>query len=177
MKNHCFYLLITLVTVSCSQYPASVEHTLKQVKENRAELKKVQAHYNRQPEDSLKDRAACFLIAGMPYHYTVQDNHLDAFKEYLGRNRKQDKLLENWQKRNGPVTGEMKIIPNLYQVTSAFLIGNIDFPYRDGWDTIRMNFEKIFVERCIGLPGDSLSAINGFYHVSDLEDTLGYLSN
>ena len=50
-----------------------------------------------------------------------------------------------------------------------------NFPYRDGWDTIRMNFEKVFVKRCIGLPGDSLSAINGFYHVSVLEDTLGYI--
>jgi signal peptidase I len=50
-----------------------------------------------------------------------------------------------------------------------------NFPYRYGWDTIRMNLETIFVKRCIGLPGDSISAIEGFYRVSGLADTLGYL--
>ena len=77
------YLLITFVTVSCSQYPAGVERALK----NRAELEKALAHYSRLPEDSLKYRSACFLIANMPYHYTVQDDWLDSFKEYLGKNR------------------------------------------------------------------------------------------
>jgi len=38
-----------------------------------------------------------------------------------------------------------------------------------------MNLEKIFVKRCIGLPGDSVSAIGGFYHISGLADTLGYI--
>ena len=50
-----------------------------------------------------------------------------------------------------------------------------NFPYRYGWDTIRMSLEKIFVKRCIGLPGDSISAIEGFYHVSGVADTLGYI--
>jgi signal peptidase I len=38
-----------------------------------------------------------------------------------------------------------------------------------------MNLEKIFVKRCIGLPGDSVSAVGGFYRVSCLADTLGYI--
>ena len=50
-----------------------------------------------------------------------------------------------------------------------------NFPYRYGWDTIRMNLEMIFVKRCIGLPGDSISAVDGFYHVAGLTDTLGYI--
>jgi len=50
-----------------------------------------------------------------------------------------------------------------------------NFPYRYGWDTIRMNLEKIFVKRCIGLPGDSVSAIGGLYHISGLVDTFGYI--
>ena len=51
-----------------------------------------------------------------------------------------------------------------------------NFPYRYGWDTIRMNLEQIFVKRCIGLPGDSISAVGGFYHVAGLVDTLGNIS-
>ena len=50
-----------------------------------------------------------------------------------------------------------------------------NFPYRFDWDTIRMNMELIFVKRCIAIPGDSVSAINGFYHVSGSTDTLGYI--
>ena len=50
-----------------------------------------------------------------------------------------------------------------------------NFPYRYGRDTIRMNLEKIFVKRCIGLPGDSVSIIDGFYHIAGLADTLGYI--
>ena len=49
-------------------------------------------------------------------------------------------------------------------------------PYRyEEWDTIRMNLEEIFVKRCIGLSGDSISIIDGFYHVAGLADTLGYI--
>lgn len=50
-----------------------------------------------------------------------------------------------------------------------------NFPYRYGWDTIRMNLEKIFVKRCIGLPGDSVSIAGGFYHITGLADTVGYI--
>ena len=50
-----------------------------------------------------------------------------------------------------------------------------NFPYRHSWDTIRMDMEKIFVKRCIGLPGDSISVVEGFYHVAGLADALGYI--
>ena len=48
-----------------------------------------------------------------------------------------------------------------------------NFPYRHTWDTIRMNLDKVLVKRCIGLPGDNISAVEGFYHVTGLVDTLG----
>ena len=50
-----------------------------------------------------------------------------------------------------------------------------NYPYRTNWDTIRMNLEKIFIKRCIGLPGDSISAISGYYLISGFADTLGYI--
>ena len=50
-----------------------------------------------------------------------------------------------------------------------------NYPYCGTWDTIRMNLEKIYVKRCIGIPGDSVSAIGGFYHVRGLTDTVGYI--
>ena len=50
-----------------------------------------------------------------------------------------------------------------------------NFPYRYKWDAIRMNLETIMIKRCIGLPGDTLSTVGGFYHVAGLPDTLGYI--
>jgi len=50
-----------------------------------------------------------------------------------------------------------------------------NFPYRFSLNAIRMNLEEIYVKRCIGLPGDSISIVGGFYHVSGLSDTLGYI--
>ena len=61
-----FFLL-----VSCSRYPAGVERALKLAGDNRAELEKVLRHYSRHPEDSLKYRAACFLIENMTGHFSV----------------------------------------------------------------------------------------------------------
>ena len=50
-----------------------------------------------------------------------------------------------------------------------------NFPYRYNWDTIRMNLESIFVKRCIGLPGDSVSTVGGYYHISGIAGAVGYL--
>lgn len=68
----------------------------------------------------------------------------------------------------------MKRFPGFRQIRRDDVVV-FNFPYRNEWDTIRMNLEKIFVKRCIGLPGESISAIDGFYHVSGIVDTIGYI--
>ena len=75
---------------------------------------------------------------------------------------------------------DRKSDPSMKNVTGFRYIRRNDvlvfnFPYRYGWDTIRMNLETIMIKRCIGLPGDSISAIDGFYHVSGFPDTLSYI--
>lgn len=51
-----------------------------------------------------------------------------------------------------------------------------NFPHTKSWDKIEMNLNCYYVKRCIGLPGDTLSIINGFYHVAGCSDTLGVYS-
>ena len=68
----------------------------------------------------------------------------------------------------------MKHVPGFRSIRRNDVIV-FNFPYRHKWDTIRMNLETIMVKRCIGLPGDRISAIEGFYHVTGLADTLGYI--
>lgn len=38
-----------------------------------------------------------------------------------------------------------------------------NFPYPHAWDKIEMHIMKYYIKRCIGLPGDTLRIINGFY--------------
>jgi hypothetical protein len=53
---------------SCHRYPKAMRDALYLAGDNRVELEKVLDHYSQSPADSLKYRAACFLIENMPYH-------------------------------------------------------------------------------------------------------------
>ncbi|MDR1719129.1 MAG: signal peptidase I [Dysgonamonadaceae bacterium] len=46
-------------------------------------------------------------------------------------------------------------------------------PYPHGPDHIEMHLLKYYVKRCVGLPGDTLSIHNGFYHVGGYNGALG----
>ncbi|MGV8093923.1 MAG: hypothetical protein AB2L24_18840 [Mangrovibacterium sp.] len=62
---------------SCSPYPSDVEKALKYAGDNRGQLEQVLEHYSKTPADSLKLRAAQFLIANMPGHWSYNN---DTFK-------------------------------------------------------------------------------------------------
>ena len=55
---------------SCVNTPiiSLLETALQQAGENRAELEKVLFRYQTDPADSLKYKAACFLIENMPHY-------------------------------------------------------------------------------------------------------------
>jgi len=129
MTKQIFYLFVTFATVACSRYPADVERALKLAGDNRAELEKVLAHYNQQSEDKLKLRSAYFLIANMPYHFSVHDAQLDSFKSYLSQKEPYEGLLDDYKSIFGSVTGKMEIKPDLLHITSEYLIRNIDFSF------------------------------------------------
>lgn len=50
-----------------------------------------------------------------------------------------------------------------------------NFPHPNSWDKIEMHILKYYIKRCIGLPGDTLSIRNGFYHVAGNQLPLGNL--
>ena len=45
-----------------------LEVALQSAENNRKELEKVLCHYQKNPADSLKYKAACFLIENMPFY-------------------------------------------------------------------------------------------------------------
>lgn len=52
-----------------------------------------------------------------------------------------------------------------------------NFPLDKSWNKISFRINYVYTKRCIGLPGDSISIINGFYKNNNYDDTLGYYSN
>ena len=66
MKNLPIIILF-LTMASCVNPPNYLEHALKAAGTNRTELEKVLAHYK---GDTLKYKAAVFLIENMPGHYS-----------------------------------------------------------------------------------------------------------
>ena len=63
-------LCLSLLLAGCSQnHSPELKRALELAGPNRQELKSVLSHYSRDRADSLKYRAACFLIENMQWHY------------------------------------------------------------------------------------------------------------
>lgn len=78
-------LLLLLGTASCMELPENVVMSLDLAGNNKRQLKKVLRHYQRHEEDSLKFKAACFLIENMRWHYSTAqitefDPQLEVFR-------------------------------------------------------------------------------------------------
>jgi len=74
-----FYLFLILQVFSCSYYPNEIEDVLRLAGDNREELEIVLKHYSLDPVDSLKFRAAQFLIKNMPGHWSFPPELLQAY--------------------------------------------------------------------------------------------------
>lgn len=48
-----------------------------------------------------------------------------------------------------------------------------NYPYPKDQDKIEMNMMKFYIKRCLGLPGDSLSIINGYYRINGVSEPIG----
>jgi hypothetical protein len=75
LKKFAFILQCCAAVVlasSCTKYPAAVEESLQMAGGNRGELQKVLRRYSRHSSDSLKFRAACYLVEHMRWHFSTQ---------------------------------------------------------------------------------------------------------
>lgn len=94
MKNINLLILSLLISLfSCSPQNDFLRQALLLAGENRHELEKVLDHYQSDPADSLKYKAAVFLIENMPGHYSVDptwdkelgyvyDKHIEISEKY-----------------------------------------------------------------------------------------------
>jgi hypothetical protein len=107
--------------------------------ENRPELEKVLSRYKQSPEDSLKYRAACFLIENMPYYYYYEGELLDSYANYYKalhehkkrRDVKPEIILDSIQRIYGTFSiSQLEAKHDLLEIDSAYLCNNIERAFK-----------------------------------------------
>jgi hypothetical protein len=109
-------------------YSPEINSVLFMADDNRTELEKVLKHYSRDPADSLKLRAAEFLIANMPGKYSLE---YDApFEDVMAVYMRWDDH-ENWtevEKIFG--VDKKKLKEDVKYITAEYLINNIELSFK-----------------------------------------------
>ncbi|MDR0574661.1 MAG: hypothetical protein LBG96_11635 [Tannerella sp.] len=111
-------------------YPPEIIHVLKQAGSNRCELEKVLAYYSADRSDSLKYKAACFLIENMPDHYELYHKTLDSLRCYLLRNKIDMRVMTDFTDQYGSLPTRFQKKPDILHITSDYLIRNIEFSFK-----------------------------------------------
>ena len=133
MKNILLLFLLFSFLFSCHK-KTNLEHALDLAGKNRSEIEKVLEHYGKNLSDSLKLKAAKFLIENMDCYSFVTSKGLRAYYHTLDSifslnnqwdeiSKEQETLLSQLKKPN-PFYFDS--IPDLQYVSADFLIDNID---------------------------------------------------
>lgn len=136
------FFLISLF-FSKEEISPALKKALSAAENNKSELQKVLDHYSRDEADSLKWKAACFLIEHMPAHYTYSGEAVDTFYKVMethfknprnqGREyytEKYDSLLARW----GNELNQTDIRMDVHSITADYLIQNIEEAFQM-WQT------------------------------------------
>ena len=133
MTKIIYCLSIALLTVTCSQYSSEVERALKLAGNNRIELERVLEHYSKQPADSMKYKAAVFLIENMVYHHHFDSPELKQYYQIVDSIFKLDEYIDKdhlgmmLQKASSIINSSKLIIRyDIKNLSSSFLINHID---------------------------------------------------
>lgn len=101
---------------------------------HRKELEKVLCHYQMNPTDSLKYKAACFLIENLPFYTYFNGEQFDNYKSYyIWLKKSKGKTPQQVADSVKVVYGVMKE-PNkkrdIMEIDSAYLCHNIDWAFK-----------------------------------------------
>ena len=141
MKNILTIILTLLLTASCTKDSMYIHYALKAAGDNKKELKAVLHHYRTEDKDTEKLRAAKYLIANMPAHYSYRDtaainSYYRKALEILGTGPSPD-----WQRdtlrqiSDSEYAGLTRnIIPDVEVMTADYLIYSIDRAFQE-WRT------------------------------------------
>ncbi len=131
------YFVFVILLSACTNGVSHLDIALQQAKHNKAELEKVLKHFK---HDSLKYRAACFLIENMPGKYSILPyDSLDRYKNFLKIIPQNDPI--SWDVRYSKIwygfdsiskrqlAGFSKI-EDIKVITGDYLIKNIEYAFK-----------------------------------------------
>ncbi len=135
MVKYILYILMALAMVACSHRPTDLERALSFAGNNRTELEKVLHHYSQRPEDSLKYRAACFLIENMLYYHYYEGKLLDDYTGYYEalskRGKNPNAVLDSFVNRFGQFSlYQLDVKRDIFEIDSAYLVNNIEWSFK-----------------------------------------------
>ncbi|WP_436417260.1 transglutaminase domain-containing protein [Petrimonas sulfuriphila] len=131
-----FSVFSLILLCSCiGKKQSELEQALLLAGDNRAELEKVLKRYSTDPADSLKYRAACFLIENMPGYHYYEGEALEKYADYfklLGEDKKTpDQILDSLHGVYGPFdTSTLTLKFDIKEIDSTFLCENIDLAFK-----------------------------------------------
>ncbi len=136
MKHFFCYFQILFLICSCGpNIPREVRNALDTAKNNRPELEKVLAHYSTNPADSLKYRAACFLIENMPfygfYDGELLDDYLPLYGELALTGKDPQAVLDSFARRYGHFsTQRVERKRDIREIKASFLMEHIEWAFK-----------------------------------------------
>jgi len=136
-------LILIFISTFCNsckkEYTGTLEESLQLAGANRSELQKVLEHYSENSEDSLKYKAACFLIENMKWHHgksaVTNSKFWDLFFFEDSLSKDSSYLLEKQQIEQKRIRLKQIILdtkikqpflPDINSITKEILINNID---------------------------------------------------
>ena len=130
MKKRIFHGLTLLFALSCTGHHDKLDEALRLAGDNRSQLEQVLDHYAQSPADSLKLRAARFLIENMPGHYTLDGKIINTLRAEIDR----DTVLNYLQKKNldislcfkSGIASNSRKLEDVQHITAEYLIHHID---------------------------------------------------
>ena len=116
------------------EYVTSLETVLQVAGENRKELEKVLHYYRINLADSLKYKAACFLIENIPFYTYSDSEQFENYKSYYtwlkkSKGKTPQQVADSIKKIYGPMKEPSKK-RDIMEIDSAYLCHNIDWAFK-----------------------------------------------
>jgi hypothetical protein len=133
------FVLLTVTVLflfsSCKKNP-NLENALQFAGDNRPELEKVLQLYRKNPADSLKYKAAVFLIENMPYYRFYKNDklavyHKELYQTAIKNNCSGEEAVKILERKYGKLNpGEFETLYDAQVITADYLIRNIEQSFK-----------------------------------------------
>ncbi|MCR9011624.1 hypothetical protein [Gabonibacter chumensis] len=135
-RNKFWTIAFLSCSIACSDSLPPLEYALQRSGENRPEWEKVLKHYSVLATDSLKYKAACFLIENMPGHFWYESDELSKTEKYIDSVYRDTSdlikiLFRETLMGRGDLARSFTKREDIKSLNSDFLISHIDYVFRE----------------------------------------------